>query len=211
MAVALVILVLVAAVAVGVAAGGPLGSGEEPVRGWPLLVLAVLAQAAGALFGIAGYQVGLLLSAVLAGLFLARNRRLPGVPLVALGLLLNALVVTANGAMPVSRYAAARAGVDFSAAAPASDARHEPADARTRLLLLGDVVPLALPPRREVVSLGDCLLAAGLALLVLRGVRPREKVGRAGRRRRGEEVPQAQGPQAQQGQPWQAPERLSGV
>ena len=186
--VALVLLVMVAAVAVGLAAGGPLGVDQaapgrsvvaaEPVRGWPLLLLAVLAQAGGALFGVAGYRAGLLLSAVLAGAFLARNRRLAGVALVTLGLLLNALVVTANAAMPVSRYAAARAGVDFAAAVPAGDARHEPAGRGTRLAALGDVVPLALPPHREVVSPGDCLLAAGLALLVLRGVRSREKVAR---------------------------------
>lgn len=173
---ALVILVLVAAVAVGPAVGRPLGAGDDPVRGWPLLLLAVLAQAGGALFGIAGYRAGLLLSALLAGVFLARNRRLAGVPLVTLGLLLNALVVTANAAMPVSRYAAARAGVDFATAVPATDPRHEAAGAGTRLAALGDVAPLALPPHREVVSPGDCLLAAGLALLVLRGSRSREKV-----------------------------------
>jgi hypothetical protein len=187
--VALVILVLVAAVAVGLAAGGPVGSKEEPVRGWPLLLLAVLAQAGGALFGVPGYRVGLVLSAALAGGFLAANRRLAGVPLVTLGLLLNALVVTANAAMPVSRYAAARAGVDFATAVPAGDPRHEAADRRTRLAALGDVVPLPLPPRREVVSPGDCLLAAGLALLVLRGVRPREKVvGNPGRSPSGQKV-----------------------
>lgn len=173
---ALVILVLVAAVAVGVAAGGPVGAAEDPVRGWPLLLLAVLAQAGGALFGLTGYRAGLLLSAALAGVFLALNRRLAGVPLVTLGLLLNALVVTANAAMPVSRYAAAKAGVAFATAAPASDHRHEAAGSGTRLAALGDVVPLALPLRREVVSPGDCLLAAGLALLVLRGGRPRERV-----------------------------------
>ncbi len=209
---ALVILVLVAAVAVGLAAGGPIGAGEEPVRGWPLLLLAVLAQAGGALFGITGYRVGLLLSALLAGVFLARNRRLAGVPLVTLGLLLNALVVTANAAMPVSRYAAARAGVDFATAVPATDPRHEPAGDATRLAALGDVVPLALPPHREVVSPGDCLLAAGLALLLIRGGRSRERVmapasnkGAPG----GEEVTQAQGAQAQQGEPRQATQRLT--
>lgn len=173
---ALVILVLVAAVAVGLAAGGPLGATEDPVRGWPLLLLAVLAQAGGALFGLAGYRAGLLLSAALAGVFLALNRRLAGVPLVTLGLLLNALVVTANAAMPVSRYAAARAGVNFATAAPATDPRHQAAGDGTRLAALGDVVPVALPPHREVVSPGDCLLAAGLALLVLRGGRSRERV-----------------------------------
>lgn len=208
---ALVVLVLVAAVAVGRAAGGKWGLREPRMRGWPLLLAAVLAQAGGALAGVAGYRTGLAISVLLAGAFLGWNRRLPGVPLLAAGLLLNALVVAANGAMPVSRYAAARAGVAVRAAAAPGDPRHRIADAATRLTALGDVVPVALPPRREVVSLGDCLLAAGLALLVVRGLQPREKVSRSRRARRrgassgrrdldGEGLAQAQGSEKEEGQ-----------
>jgi len=87
------------------------------------------------------------------------------------------------------------------------------ADAATRLTALGDVVPVALPPRREVVSVGDCLLAAGLALLVVRGLRPREKVSRSRRARRrgassgrrnldGEGLAQAQGSEKEESQSW---------
>lgn len=170
---ALIALVLTAAVAVGRAAGGEWGLRQPKMRGWPLLLAALLVQGAAALLGATGYRVGLALSAVLAGVYLAWNRRHPGVVLLALGLLLNVVVVAANGAMPVSTYATARAGLEIGTAVPPGDPRHVLAGPDTWLGFLGDVVPIALPPRREVVSVGDCLLAAGLGLLVTRTLRPR--------------------------------------
>jgi hypothetical protein len=90
--------------------------------------------------------------------------------LVALGLGANALVVALNGAMPVSATAAARAQVALDDVAAGLDSRHEVADGSTRLALLGDVVPVLLPLRPEVVSPGDVLVASGLGQLVVVGM-----------------------------------------
>src|SRR5439155_20104550 len=92
---------------------------------------------------------------------------LAGITLISVGLLANAVVVAANGAMPVSIDAAYRARVGISAIASGSDARHQIAGTGTQLRWLGDVVPVPLPWRPEVVSAGDVLVAAGLAELVV--------------------------------------------
>lgn len=168
----LVVAVLVVALVVGtLARGRVVRLARLPLRGAWLVLLAVAAQVGGAVAGGVLYPLALVASALLVAAFLVRNRTLPGVPLVALGLLLNAAVVAANGAMPVSVAAAARAGVATGPLADAADGRHELAGPGTRLRPLGDVVPVRLPLRPEVVSPGDVLLAAGLGLLVLRGMR----------------------------------------
>ena len=110
------------------------------------------------------------------------NARLPGVPLVALGLLLNVVVVGANAAMPVSVDAAARAGISRADLGLARDAMRTPSGPDTRLAYLGDVVPVALPRWPQVVSPGDVLVAAGVGLLLLTaGVRRPQTPRRAER------------------------------
>jgi hypothetical protein len=122
------------------------------------------------------------LTTLLVGLFLAGNARLPGVPLVALGLLLNVVVVGANAAMPVSVSAASRAGISRADLHLARDAMREPTGPDTRLRALGDVVPVALPRRPQVVSPGDVLVAAGIGLLlVMAGPRRAQTPRRAAR------------------------------
>jgi len=176
--VGLAIVVLVTAVAVGYAVGGSWsGLTTVRLRRRRFVVAAVVAQTGGAAVGVLGvtdarrgYVVGLALSALCAAAFCARNLRVPGVPLVTLGLLGNALVVVANGAMPVSIVAALRAGVPITGIAAGVDARHEIATTDTRLRPLGDVVPVRLPVHAEVVSPGDVLVAAGLGELVVMGM-----------------------------------------
>lgn len=168
-------MVLAVGLVLGWLAGGSMSRlGDLPLRSARLVVAALITQLAGTLIGGPFYVVGLVGSAALVVVFLARNRRLAGIPLVALGLLLNALVVGANGAMPVSDAAAARAGVPLTGLV--GDPRHELADSRTRLPWLGDVVPVPLPVRAEVVSAGDVLVAAGLVQLVLAGMLRRRAV-----------------------------------
>lgn len=184
----LVVAVLLVGLVLGWLAGGNLDRlGGVPLRRRRLVVAALLAQACGTVVGGPFYAGGLVASAVLVVAFLALNRGLRGTGLVALGVLLNAVVVGANGAMPVSRGASARAGVSVQDLLPGADLRHELADRRTRLPWLGDVVPVPLPVRPEVVSPGDVLVAAGLAQLVVAGMlarRPRVPVDGQGRRRR---------------------------
>jgi hypothetical protein len=179
--VSLAVVALLAALAIGVAAGGSLERlGSLPLRRRRLAVAAVAAQLAGAVLGGPLHAVGLAVSVALVVGFLAANRHVRGTGLVALGLAANALVVGLNAAMPVSAHAAARAGV---APAGGDDPRHEPSSAGTRLPWLGDVVPLPLPWRPEVVSPGDVLVAAGLAQLVVAGmVRPLRGVPEVRRR-----------------------------
>jgi hypothetical protein len=169
--VSLALAVLAVALAVGWARGGSLDRlGALPLRCRRLVVGALLAQLLGTIIGGPLYPLGLALSAGLVVWFLSRNRGIRGTGLVALGLLGNALVVGANGAMPVSRDASTRAGIGIQDLLTGQDARHEPAGASTRLRWLGDVLPVPLPLRPEVVSPGDVLVAAGLGQLVALGM-----------------------------------------
>lgn len=106
--------------------------------------------------------------------FLWLNRRLPGVWIIGLGGLANAVAIVANGGvMPASGGALAVAGLppekpgEFANSA----AVHSPS-----LGWLGDVfaVPEALGPLANVFSAGDVIIAVGLAVALhrLAGRRP---------------------------------------
>ena len=167
----LVVAVLLAALLLGRLGGGSLERlGDRPLRRRRLVVAALLVQAAGSVLGGPAHPLGLAASAGLAAAFLLANRGLRGTGLVALGLGANALVVALNGAMPVSPQAAARAGVPLLAVEAGLDRRHVLEGPDTRLAALGDVVPVLLPLRPEVVSPGDVLVAAGLGQLVVVGM-----------------------------------------
>lgn len=169
------LVVLAAAVAVGLLAGGRLEDlGATRLRGRALVPVALAAQLLGTFVGGPLYPLGLIVSAACVTAFLLRNRGVRGTGLVALGLLANALVVGANGAMPVSADAAGRAGVSTQDVVAGTDPRHELADAGTRLRWLADVIPVRTPLRAEVVSAGDVLIAAGLAQLVVLGLLGRQ-------------------------------------
>ena len=104
-----------------------------------------------------------IVSYLLDAYFLFANRRLAGVPVVALGAALNLLAITTNGGvMPASATAlrisgiAERAGFDNS--------QHL---AHAHLAFLGDVIPVPGPwPIGNVLSLGDLTIFVG-ALIVL--------------------------------------------
>lgn len=95
------------------------------------------------------------------------NRWMPGARLVALGLVANALVLLVNSSVPISPSAAERAGVEISAL---EGPRTEPTNSSTRLAWLAKSIPVAFPPRPEVVSPGDIAVAAGLATVVATGM-----------------------------------------
>jgi hypothetical protein len=181
----LAVLVLAGAGLLGFVLGGSVSSlATLPLRGRGLVVVAVVAQAAGgvaawAADSSAAYAVGLTASALAALGFCLRNLHVRGVPLVTLGLLLNATVVLANGAMPVSTAAASRAGTSTASIAAGTDPRHVLAGDATTLRALGDIVPVPLPLQPEVASPGDVLVAAGLAELLCLGMR-RRRVRRPG-------------------------------
>lgn len=173
----LILLVLACAVLVGRLRGGRLARlGDGPVRGWRLLAVGLLVEVLAlgtdsvvgpGLPAKAVNESALVMCGVLAGVFWVANRRVPGVSLVGLGLLCNVLVVGLNGMMPVSRHALRRAGASVSAF---DQVPHAPADHRTVLRVLGDIVPVPLPAHPEVDSVGDLAIAAGMAQFVLTGM-----------------------------------------
>jgi hypothetical protein len=82
---------------------------------------------------------------------------------IAVGIALNALVITVNSGMPVRRDAIVAAGIADDRAIDDIDfgtKRHleEPDD---RLMFLGDIIPV--PVLEEVLSFGDLVLAVGVA------------------------------------------------
>jgi Family of unknown function (DUF5317) len=101
---------------------------------------------------------------LLLGAFAWANRRLAGVPIVALGGGLNFLAIVANGGvMPADPDALAAAGLsvtegEFSNSAHVADAK---------LAFLGDIIPTpAFLPVSNVYSVGDLLLVAGVFVLL---------------------------------------------
>ena len=159
----------------GLLAGGrPSNIGRRRLRWWAPLVVGVVLQAAAELFDVDG-DAGLgmvLASYACLVLFGLANLRLVGMSVVLAGLAANAAVIVANSGMPVRADAITAAGVatpeevaglDFGAK------RHleRPGD---RFVLLGDVIPVR--PTREVLSFGDLVLAAGVADVLFRLLRP---------------------------------------
>src|SRR5450432_4579966 len=102
-----------------------------------------------------------LVSYVMAGWFVWLNRRISGLPIVALGGALNALAIAANGGtLPASRSALAAAGIH----PVAGNFNNSGVLAHPHLGWLGDV--LAIPhgvPMANVFSIGDLLILVGLA------------------------------------------------
>jgi hypothetical protein len=103
--------------------------------------------------------------------FAVANRHQVGVALVGVGTLLNAAVIFANGGyMPASRWALEFAGIAV-AAEPHNNSTV--AGEGARLLPLGDVMasPSWVPVVGNVFSVGDVLVAAGVAMLLVTAMR----------------------------------------
>jgi hypothetical protein len=169
----LFLLVAAAAVGVGLARGGALRwLREHGVKAVWLGVACLAVQALVVVLPIPGAGGAVLLIAALATLLgVARpNARLAGVPLLALGLLLNLVVVLANFGMPVPAATLERAGITVEQPAPdRPDAKHVLERGGTRLGLLGD--RLAVRPLRAVTGYGTVIELAGLFLLLQHLVR----------------------------------------
>lgn len=171
----------------GLLAGGTLGGlAEVRLRGESALVALVLGTALlprvfewsaprwhGALLAV--WAVGIAILVWLAWL----NVRTPGIGLIGVGLALNAVVIIANGGMPVDPRAAGAMG-EALAAALAGSAFHMPSGAATRLPLLGDVMPV--PWVSLVVSIGDVLMLVGIAAFLVWAMRRGGKGGLAAER-----------------------------
>lgn len=179
------VLVLGLAVTVGYLRGGRLSRIADGI-GWSWLLLVGLAIQVAVDSAVSHDQLpgpvgtGLLLaSQLLVAVWVLLNRYRHGMPLIFLGLLLNAVVLAANGAMPVAPEAIAAIGLP--GVEPLSG-KHEIMTDETRLPYLADVV--ALPPLRTIVSVGDVLLGAGIIPLMSELMTYRTPSERRGGRRR---------------------------
>jgi hypothetical protein len=150
-------------------AGGRLGALAELKLRRPGLVLAAIAIQILIVSVVPG-DVGALgeplhlLSYLLLGLFAWANRRIVGVPVVALGGFLNAVAITANGGvMPADPDALAAAGKTVEAGEFINSA----AVSDPKLGFLGDIIatPGSLPVS-NVYSVGDVLILVGAFVLL---------------------------------------------
>ena len=173
------VLTVIVGIAIG---GGRLGRLKElDLRAPWVFVLAaavqvglMIAGARGAAFGAQGLYV---LTFVLVLLGIWANRRLPGMWLVGAGVLLNLVVIAANGgSMPVDRDLAVRAGSTAMVELLDSTTytNHMAAEEGTRLRWLGDVLalPMAVPRPKffSPGSVGDILVTLGGCWLILTGI-----------------------------------------
>jgi hypothetical protein len=113
-----------------------------------------------------------ILSLAMVVLFTWLNRRILGIAVIGLGLLLNALVIGANGGqMPVDPAQAVASGQADELAAPGMRGEWSTftlAKPETRLSLLGDRISVPMPFKEpSILSLGDLVISAGILLFFL--------------------------------------------
>jgi hypothetical protein len=165
---------LLIALVIALVRGGSIRSFARIEFRYPILILAGLAlkilifsapwkAAIGSEDGISRALYILSMVLVLAGIYL--DRQIPGMKLMGLGVLLNFLVIAANGGyMPVSVQGVERLGVS---PLPGTGALDEPqtqaivVTESTRLWFLGDIIPLPDSLPVKMTSLGDIVLCVG--------------------------------------------------
>lgn len=166
-------IVIFIALAISVLRGGRLVNlGDIELRAWWLLFVALALQ-----FG-TGFLPNedswawlgvtmVLVSFALIMVMVILNRSKPGMGITALGVLMNFVVIAANGGMPVLAGAAEVAS-GFTVATPdlSGTFKHVPLDETSHLTFFADVIPLRLVGIGEVISLGDIFLALGLGVFL---------------------------------------------
>jgi MFS family permease len=171
---------LIGGIALGLVLGLLLGGRLEHLanirlRFLPLLFLAVIVRFATELLLGRGVEVVDALRVPLLGgaygllLFtLWHNRSYPGLALAFIGIASNALVIMVNGGwMPVWTPAYVASGLE----GPLSSVLHIPVDGTGpeflfRLVPFADIIPIPLPLVRNVASIGDLFLTAGLGFFL---------------------------------------------
>jgi hypothetical protein len=161
----LVLILIGLAVAVGFVLGGSFRPFERlRVHWWGAALLGLALQAI-PFTGTVGAATVVTSYVLLIGFALV-NRRLPALWLVLIGLLLNLLVIGVNGGMPVSPSALRTADAGTEGLAGAGAIKHHLMGPGDVLTPLGDVIGIP-PPIGVVVSVGDVVLYAGIAVLVI--------------------------------------------
>jgi hypothetical protein len=169
---------VVYAVAIGVAAGYLLGGRLDALGGlrlrWPWLAIAGLAFQVVLFSGALDDRLGgagpllYVVSTVLVLAVVLLNVRVPGLPLVATGAISNLAAILANGGyMPADPGALALAGFEPEGGFSNSVVTDTPAlRPLTDIFALPDALPLA-----NVFSIGDVLIALGIAIAIAAGMR----------------------------------------
>ncbi len=175
-----IVLVLVPAVVLGFLFGGSLRRFERLRVHWWTLAFAGLVLQMVPVPTIAGVEprvVGtamLVTSYVLLLAFITVNRWIPAAGVMAVGLLLNLLVVATNAGMPVRAAAIEQAGGSSATLAGEPSTKHHLMTEDDVLWVLGDVIPVP-PPIGIVLSVGDVLLYVGMAWFVVQVMRGRSR------------------------------------
>jgi hypothetical protein len=157
--------VAIAAVAVALLRGGSLRKlAATRFVGLFFLMASIAAQLALVLFRIPGqsglHRLALIAPPLLIGYFCLANRSLPGMWFIVAGVVLNTVVIGANGRMPLSSWAREHSGATLNTSLSSGTDYYEPAGPDTVLPMLGDVIPIA--GVHQVASPGDLLLAVGV-------------------------------------------------
>lgn len=163
-------------VAIGRARGGGLaGLGGLRFHAPLLLALAALAQAGFGVVTPSYRSVAIAFAYVVVGVWLAVNACLQrggvrlGCVVLCGGWLLNLIAIIPNGGMPVSADALEHVGAQRTMSVTQGHFyKHVAADRDTQMSRLGDVIPL--PFAATVVSIGDIVMLAGIALVVGSGM-----------------------------------------
>jgi hypothetical protein len=172
----LVLPIFVLAALAGRLSGGRFSNLERLRPAWlPLALIGFALQVA----PVPGTWPLILLMASFAVLlvFALKNVRLAGFPLVVLGVVLNGLVLGVNHGMPVSERAIVASGQEDALAGLVAEptAKHHLAGDGDELLFLADVI--AIPqPVGQIVSVGDVFTYAGVAWMIVVGMRRRSAI-----------------------------------
>lgn len=172
--------VIVVAFLVGLLSGGRIRRFEDLHLRWPWLAVAGLAlQFVPLPEGAAGTDLVvrtavLMCSYVLLLAFAGLNIRLAGVSVLFVGLALNMVVIGANGGMPVSRGALESSGQtdELQLLIDEGARKHHLLTDGDVLTPLADVIPVG-GPIKQVVSVGDVFVYAGVMWLIVAVMRGR--------------------------------------
>jgi hypothetical protein len=171
MAMRLIAATLLLAVLVGAAFGGrPARLSLTEVRWRWAAVVGLVLQAFPLPNSLEGLELPMLyVSFTLLVAFAIANVRLRGFELIAVGLLLNFLVIAVNAGMPVSRQALVASDQlgSLEYLERYGGAKHHLAGAGDRLTALGDVIPA---PIAQAISVGDLFTYCGAGLFVVLGM-----------------------------------------
>jgi hypothetical protein len=168
---------LVLAILVGYLTGGRLRNlGTLTLRWWPLALAGLALQLVPYPESFPDWVAvaALLVSFAMLMVFAWVNRRWAGFGLILFGLALNALVITVNQGMPVSREALVNSdqGDLLDYLIEHGGAKHHLATDDDRLLALGDVIGIP-GPIGQAISIGDIFVYVGLILVIAAAMRGR--------------------------------------